>query len=128
LMWYSKITPLEGLQFNRGKQVAMFILAAIVLMLIQLPLINGLAELNKALHLPESMQGLERWMHEKEDAAARITEVFLTMPTFADYLFAMIIMAVVPALGEELLFRGALQPLLTGLTGKHHLAIWITAF
>lgn len=129
LMWYNKLKILPALHFSKTTASGGFFLAmAVILMLVQLPLINAFADLNKAMHLPESLQGLEQWMREKEDTAARITETFLKMPGIADYIIAMIIMAVIPALGEELLFRSTLQPLLTGMTGRKHLAIWITAF
>ena len=39
-----------------------------------------------------------------------------------------LIIAVIPALGEELLFRGVIQQLFLKWNGKVHLSIWLTAF
>ena len=39
-----------------------------------------------------------------------------------------LIIGVIPALGEELLFRGVIQKELFSRNGKIHLSIWITAF
>ena len=40
----------------------------------------------------------------------------------------MFLIALIPAIGEELLFRGVLQQLFTKWTGEAHLAIFISAF
>jgi membrane protease YdiL (CAAX protease family) len=37
------------------------------------------------------------------------------------------VIALLPAIGEELVFRGMLQPELFRATGNHHAAIWISA-
>ena len=46
-------------------------------MIIALPLINYLAEINQALVLPESLSGVTNWMHEQEQNATIITQYFL---------------------------------------------------
>jgi len=40
----------------------------------------------------------------------------------------MLIVAVVPAVGEELLFRGVLQKIMIAWTKNPHFGVWITAF
>ena len=99
-----------------------------LLMMTQLPLINFLAEWNGSLVLPDAFHALEVWMKQQETQAERMTEVFLTMSNPSDGLITLLIMALIPAVGEELLFRGALQPIIKRLTGNKHLAVWITAF
>lgn len=116
-----------GLFTKQKPQFALFILA-IVLMWIQLPLINLLATFNDALVFPESLKPLGEWMRIQEDQAAKLTEAFLSMPNPTDLVISLFIMALIPALGEELLFRSTLQPLITKWTNKPVLAIWITAF
>ena len=45
----------------------------------------------------------------KQAAAEAVQKAFLTMPTFADFLRTFIVMAIIPAIGEELFFRGMLM-------------------
>jgi hypothetical protein len=91
------------------------------------PLINYLIELNSHLQLPEFLKGLEQKMRSMEDEAAKITEVFLDMKTGKDLWVNLLMIGLLPAIGEEFLFRGILQRLLTDMTRNKHLAIWITA-
>ena len=44
-----------------------------------------------------------------------------------EFLFAFLIIAILPGIGEELVFRGLLQPQLHRATGNAHIAIWISA-
>ena len=52
---------------------------------------------------------------------------FLNMNTYWDLLFNIIVMAIIPAFGEELLFRGLLQKSLFKKIGEIHISIFITA-
>lgn len=125
---YLRNIPLSiGLFTKQKPQFALFILA-MVLMWIQLPLINLLATFNDALVFPESLKPLGEWMRIQEDQAAKLTEAFLSMPNLTDLVISLFIMALIPALGEELLFRSTFQPLITKWTNKPIIAIWITAF
>jgi len=51
----------------------------------------------------------------------------LTMKTIGALLVNLLMLAVIPAIGEEFIFRGCLQRLFNQLTKNHHIAIWLTA-
>ena len=89
------------------------LLAVFILLFTILPLINFLATFNEAIELPEFMGGAEQWMKEREEAARRLTGRFLETTTAKGLFINMFIMAVIPAIGEELFFRGALQQIFT---------------
>lgn len=110
------------------RNAALWLLFSALLMVSQLPLINALADWNRSLSLPEGLHLIESWMQSQELQAEKLTEAFLTMNSIYDLLLSLLIMAVIPAIGEELLFRGALQAIITRITHKPHLAIWVTAF
>jgi membrane protease YdiL (CAAX protease family) len=110
------------------KPSGFWILFCVLLMWVQLPFINALGFFNNELVFPDFLKGVELWMREKEDAAAVMTNAFLDMPTYVNLLEALFVMAVIPALGEELLFRSAIQPLIARWISKPQLAIWLTAF
>ena len=103
------------------------LLLAIAFMLLTLPFINGLAVWNENLHLPSFLASLESWMRQAEAEAMRMTKAYLVMDTPLDLLVNLLIIAVVPAIGEELLFRGVIQKLFLKWNGKVHLSVWITA-
>lgn len=92
------------------------------------PLIGYLGELNSNMHLPESMSGIEQWMRNMEDNADGLITRFLDTKTVGGFLFNIFMIAVIPALGEELLFRGVIQKIFTKMTRNYHLGIWISAF
>jgi membrane protease YdiL (CAAX protease family) len=91
------------------------------------PFINLLGEFNSGMHFPEWLSGMEQWMRNAEDSAAKLTEVFLETDQIQVLLFNLVMVAVLPALGEELLFRGVIQKILIGLTKNNHAGIWLSA-
>lgn len=103
------------------------LLTIVLLMLIATPAINYLLLLNQQLNLPDWMSGIERWMKESEDQAALFTEVFLSTASIKGLLFNLLVIALIPAMGEELLFRGIIQQAMIKMSGKKHMAIFLTA-
>ncbi len=99
----------------------------IVLIFSMLPFIVRLAEWNEALELPAALSGLETWMMEQEAKAAQIVEIFLNVRGIPALLANVLIIAVMPALGEELVFRGVLQNIFSRWTKNAHMGIIITA-
>ncbi len=91
------------------------------------PFINFLGEINSGIHFPEWLSGMEQWMRNAEESAAKLTEAFLETDHFTGLLFNLMMVAVLPALGEELLFRGVIQKILIGLTKNNHAGIWLSA-
>lgn len=114
---------LFGLKIPSMTEAAYVIILAICL----LPLTGFTGELNSGMHLPEWLAGLEKWMREKEDMAERLIETVLNPDTTGSFAVNFIMIAVLPAIGEELIFRGVLQKILTRLFNSGHLAILITS-
>lgn len=104
------------------------ILLAVAFMMLSMPFINGLAVWNEGLHLPSFLGSLESWIRQAEAEAMRMTEAFLIMDTPLDLLINLVVIAIIPAVGEELLFRGVIQKLFLKWNGKVHLSVWLTAF
>lgn len=102
-------------------------LLVIVLMFAMAPFINFLGVWNSNMSLPEWMSGIERWMRETEEDAARLTEAFLNVKTLPGLAFNIFMVAFLPAVGEELLFRGIIQKIFTRMTRSNHWGIWISA-
>lgn len=96
-------------------------------MLASTPFLSWLIEINEAIHFPEFMAGVEQWMRISEEQAAGLTKAFLTFDGVGSLIYVLIIVAIVPALGEEFLFRGVLQKTFIQWTKNPHWGIWITA-
>ncbi len=84
-------------------------------------------EWNSTIEFPEFMSAFENWAKETEQLAAKTTEYLTSFDGFTQFLLAFVVIAILPAVGEELLFRGVLQNGFHGITKNIHLAIWISA-
>ncbi|MTI22466.1 CPBP family intramembrane metalloprotease [Fulvivirga sp. RKSG066] len=84
-------------------------------------------EWNASIDFPEFMQSFENWARKTEDMATRMTEYLTTFENSGQFALAFLIVAILPAVGEELLFRGILQNQFYSSTRNAHLAIWIAA-
>jgi len=99
----------------------------LIFMTVLTPFLSWIIELNAAMVLPDFMSGIEQWMRESEQNAEQMTKAFLTFNGIGSLFYVLIIVAVVPAIGEELLFRGVLQKVFINWTKNAHIGIWISA-
>ncbi len=104
-----------------------FYLITLILMLASLPLINWMVTVNDMMKLPDFLKGLEAWMKTMEEEAEKLTRAFMQMPTPGAFLFNMFMIAVLPAIGEEFMFRGLIQRLFKEWLGNIHVAIFLSA-
>jgi membrane protease YdiL (CAAX protease family) len=104
------------------------ILLGISALLFSLPSITILAEINQNIHLPEAFSSLEESLRSTEKLAAELTMLFVRVDTPGDIALSFFAIAVIPAIGEEIIFRGFFQRELIQQTGKVHLSVWIAAF
>ncbi len=124
-LFHGKIA--EYLLLDKGINIATVLLVG-MLIIFALPLINFIGEWNNQMQFPEWLQGVERWMKNAEENAAELTEAFLKVETTGGLIFNLFMIAFLPAIGEELLFRGVIQRIFTKMTRNYHWGIWISAF
>jgi membrane protease YdiL (CAAX protease family) len=117
---------LSYLKLDQPPSWKMYLLTLAV-MICSLPFINMLVTFNESMTLPASMKAMEDWMKATEQEAARLTEAFMHMPTWSAFLFNILLIAVLPALGEELVFRGMLQRLFSAWLRNPHAAILLAS-
>ena len=124
--------PLEWLKLK--SETRGYGLWAIFLMLMALPAINLVGYFNQQMSLPAFLEPLEQWMKTAEANAAHLTEQFLSVTTFGGLIINILLMALLPAVAEELTFRGVLQNLfevkdetLKKKGNRVHIAIWCSA-
>lgn len=102
-------------------------LAVIGLVLFSSPLINQMMVWNQQMILPEFLKTFEVWMKNTEAKATEVTLAFMKMNSAIDFLLVFLMIALLPALGEELVFRGIIQQLFKKLIANSFLAILFTS-
>lgn len=85
------------------------------------PLVNLSFMVNETFPLPS-------WAIDLEDQARETMETVIQMPTPLHFLLNLVLIAILPGIGEELVFRGIVQKEIGGLFRSPIAAIWITAF
>ncbi len=80
---------------------------------------------NKGIHLPF---GLEDWARPLEEKLGELTVFITQYDSQLQMILAFIVVAVLPAIGEEIVFRGMIQNDFYRATRNAHLSIWISAF
>lgn len=118
---------LQYLNLNKSPKITSLVLV-FLLMFLLFPFVNWMALINSNMHLPDFLSGLEHWMLVKEERADNLSRMMLNAQTFGQFMVNLIIIAIIPAIGEELLFRGVLQRLFSGITKNIHWGIIIAAF
>lgn len=82
---------------------------------------------NAQLDLPDSMSGLENWMKEMETQLMELTKFLTDFQSIPELLTGILVIGVFAGVGEELFFRGLIQPKMQGYFKSAHWGIWITA-
>jgi membrane protease YdiL (CAAX protease family) len=123
---FTSSEPLKKLGMVPSKSGFNYLLI-VILMVVSTPFISWVIELNSGMVLPEFMEGIEQWMRSSERQAEEMTKAFLTFDGAGSLFYVLLIVAIVPAIGEEFLFRGVLQKIFTNWTKNAHWGIWITS-
>ncbi len=93
---------------------------AVLLMAVSVPLVLYSMNINQMIPLPEVFKGME-------DQTAQIIKGLLQMDHLGEFLANLTIIALLPALGEELVFRGVVQQQLMRRIANPWLAIVVSA-
>ena len=124
LYWYV-IERRTWVQFSARPLWAVVGLGLVGLVVIAFMPFDGLIiEWNQNLHLPETLAPLEKWIRSKEASLEGITKYLTTFNTTGQLITALLVIAVIPAIGEEVLFRGVLQRNISYWTRNVHVGIW----
>lgn len=102
------------------------ILIGVALMFVSIPFSTRLTTWNENMNFGGAFATLENYLKMLEDTAQAATEKMLNVDSIGGLLFNLLIIALIPAVGEELTFRGVLQQSLTRKMNPH-IAIIISA-
>jgi membrane protease YdiL (CAAX protease family) len=84
-------------------------------------------EWNMNLSFPGFLSGFEDWARDKEEELRLVTEFLTEFGSLGQFIVVFIVVAVIPAIGEELIFRGILQNKFHIYFKNIHVAIITTA-
>ncbi len=96
------------------------ILLAAIFLLASMQIINALGVWNQGIALPE-------WMRTAEHHTDALLKAWLVMPSPKWLIINIFVMAILPAIAEELWFRGILQRVLARFFRNPHIGIWVAA-
>lgn len=116
----------EFLGFSRSPRFVS-VATAIVLIFVALPFIDFLSHINQSIPFPDSLKSIEEWLINREESARDITYSMLNASNISQLLVNIVMVGVLPAIGEELVFRGILQRLFADWTRNVHWGIIISA-
>ncbi|MFV0554948.1 MAG: lysostaphin resistance A-like protein [Mangrovibacterium sp.] len=102
-------------------------LYCLLVFVLALPIVSLSGLINEQVRLPQAWSSIETWMKTSEDFAQFVVQKMVDEP-HAPIWINYLVIAVVPALVEELLFRGALQRIFIKMSKNTHWGIWISAF
>lgn len=114
------------LQYNDANRKPNYMLVNVTLLLsvVILPIVALLSQWNQSIELPASL----RWLTEMEKQNEAIMQMLTARHTYGALVANILVLALIPAVCEEFMFRGTIQKFLTEWWQKPHLAIWLTAF
>ena len=121
------IDPVKYNGLNRRSPFFLLIVTAFILVSF-IPFLEWVTDLNMNMKFPAFMQGVYDWMKSTEDNSDKVIGQMLLMKTPAALIINILLIAVLPAVAEELYFRGYLQRTIYYWLGRRHVAVILTAF
>ena len=106
---------------------AVWLLGAAGAVILSVPFMSGLVEWNANAHFPGFLKGLETEARELEERAQELTRYLTQFSSPTRFLVGLLVIAVVPAIAEELVFRGVVQRNLVQWFGSRHVGVWLAA-
>jgi membrane protease YdiL (CAAX protease family) len=127
--YYLKISEGRGIgPFFKDERQWPSVTAAILLTVVGFAIaISPVVEWNAMIEFPEWMGAFGRWAKETEATAEVIIKTITSNLTPLTFLFTFVVVAIIPAIGEELVFRGLIQTEVQRAVKNPHVAILITA-
>lgn len=109
----------------RNRTGSVSLILVIAMMVAVIPFINYLAEINLKMEFP--IDGVDRLLRSLENEGEKVMRAFTGTRSPVGLMVNVLMIGVIAAIGEELIFRGLLQRLLHEMIRNVHVAIIITS-
>ena len=113
--------------FNTEKDILKVIAIIVGVGLCFLVAISPLVEWNMKFQFPEPLQEFGSWARAQEDKLMELTKFLTSFTTTRDFFIGLVVIAILPGIGEEFVFRGLIQNELWRSSKNIHAAIWTSA-
>ncbi len=125
----TKAIKADSMSFLSADKMAKgkWLLWSLIFFLLSIPIMSQLLEWNAAIDLSSISPSLHEWASLKDGENNRLYEVMLGEGSSWDFVINLLLMAAIPALAEELVFRGLILNIFNGLFKNVHLAIFASA-
>lgn len=126
---YLFFTNRSSLIFIRANVKVHFapVLLTVVIVFLLIPCTSLLIDFNNRLALPDWLSDLETYFRDGEQKARRLSNLLFEFRDPEDLVIVILIVAVIPGIAEEFLFRGIVQLQLQRILKNHHYAILLSA-
>jgi len=124
---YTQFLKLK-LNFNQTKASLNPIMLVFLIVVFFMGVNSVVGEWNQNIKLPAVFSSFEQAIQSMEENMKVLTEILTGFSSFGELVLGLLIIAVIPAIGEELVFRGLVQNHLLRITNNIHVAIWVTGF
>lgn len=101
------------------------VILIILIMVAALPFVNFLTDINQRFEIPFS--GVEDYLRQLEEQTEKLMMTLIRADHIGALLVNLLMIAVIPAVGEELVFRGLIQRHLTDWFRNAHVAIIVAS-
>lgn len=118
-IWWNRGKTLTELKLNNAPHPKNLLYSGLTI-LTAFPFVVFTMWLNQQIPISEAMLKME-------ESANEMAQNLLVMETPYEFILTIITVGATAAIGEELLFRGILQPMFEKLFRNGHLAVWVTA-
>jgi len=132
------IIPILYLKFSEHKSIVPFFQRErdITKVFVIIPLlgvsfliaISPITEWNMTFQFPEVLREFGSWARTQEDKMMEMTQLLTHFDSTVEFILGLVVIAVLPGIGEELVFRGLIQNELWRGSKNIHVAIWLSAF
>lgn len=112
--------------FLKKSPIILFVLTAVIALSF-IGFNSWFIEWNANITFPDTLAGFETMARSMENKAMELTAYLTYFDIPAVFLLAFIVIAVVPGIGEELVFRGFLQNYFHKTFNNIHVGIWLSA-
>lgn len=110
------------------KPSLLILLLGVIGILVAVPFIEFLAKLNSSLSFPDSMASVETYLRNSAIENKKLAESLFKGTSMLNLVVNIFMIAILPAIGEELLFRGVFQKIFVEWTRNVHVGVIIAAF
>ncbi len=104
------------------------ILLTIFTMFVSLPFINWVININDLVSFPDFMNGFEETVKGSGAVYDDLTKRLVHADNIFQLLISFFIIGILPAIGEEFIFRGIFQKIFSEISKNVHLPVLLTAF